>query len=400
MQQLVTTQTVNLSSAPGSPLKGDTYYDTQLGAMRVYNGLAWGSLQRIMLSTNEFRLSLDPADPVPQTDQTAKTAIYLVPYTGNQISLYDGSTWSHVQTEAIGVLISDFGVTANQNYDIFVSAFRITPSSTDTGTDVLTIPSTSNLFSGASVVPNATGGGLTAGTTYWWRYLSATTGTLHTTLAGALANTNKVDITASITAELFIVSLGFGSTWTSDTVRNSAVTRQNGLYVITSRKWLGTMRGSATNQCEDSETKRFLYNYYNRVPRKLKKVETTASWTYNSTTWRELNGATNRVSWIDGSGEIPVDLQAQAMFGISTAGTHYIVGIGYDSTTTSDAELGAQCGGLASLQAVASARLLRANPFGYHYAAAVERCGSAGGNVTIYSNDTRYRTGILGTIFS
>lgn len=404
MQQLVKNQTVNLSSAPASPLTGDTYYDTHFGAMRIFNGTVWVSLCPVLPITNEYRLSLESGVPISQSDQTAKSTLYWMPYLGNQISLYDltSGEWFLVKT-VFGNALSLSGLTADKNYDVFVFTSTATPSSTNTGTDVLTFGSATGWGTGSQVLATTTGGGLTAGTPYYYRAVTSTTGTLHTTLAGAIANTGIKDLTASITSSLVGLSLELSAAWTNDTTRSDALTLTDGVYTKlsnSSRRWVGTIRSTGTTTTEDSEARRFVYNYQNRVPRKLKKLETTASWTYNSTTWRELNAATNRVSWIDGSGEIPVDLQAQAMFGISTANTHYILGIGYDSTTTSDAELGAQCGGLASLQAVASARLLRANAFGYHYAAAVERCSSAGGNVTIYSNDTRYRTGILGTILN
>jgi hypothetical protein len=52
------------------------------------------------------------------------------------------------------------------------------------------------------VTPSATGGGLTAGTTYYINAVDSDTVSFHTSLANALAGTPKVDLTGSITAEI------------------------------------------------------------------------------------------------------------------------------------------------------------------------------------------------------
>src|SRR3990167_2262416 len=41
--------------------------------------------------TNGFRLSLVSGDPVPSADQVGKTDLYLTPFIGGRIALYDGS---------------------------------------------------------------------------------------------------------------------------------------------------------------------------------------------------------------------------------------------------------------------------------------------------------------------
>lgn len=84
----------------------------------------------------------------------------------------------------------------------FVWAGALTPSATDTGTEVLTFTDPTGWQTGWVVYPNATIGGITAGVTYYYRALTTTTGSLHTTLAGSVADTGKVNLTASVTAAL------------------------------------------------------------------------------------------------------------------------------------------------------------------------------------------------------
>lgn len=69
-------------------------------------------------STNDFRLTLTSATPIPTSDVTAATTVYLTPYSGNGISLYDGSsTWAVLESAEVSLSLS--GLTANTNYDIF-----------------------------------------------------------------------------------------------------------------------------------------------------------------------------------------------------------------------------------------------------------------------------------------
>lgn len=86
--------------------------------------------------------------------------------------------------------------------------------------------------------------------------------------------------------------------WTNDTTRATALTTQDGRYVksgATTRLYLGTFRTtSTTGQCEDSAANRFVWNYYNRVLRKLRKYDNTAH-TYNTATWRPFNNSATSV---------------------------------------------------------------------------------------------------------
>lgn len=63
--------------------------------------------------------------------------------------------------------------------------------------------------------------------------------------------------------------------WTDETTRATSLAKQNGVYVKSgdaTRLYLGSLRTTGTNgQCEDSLTKRLVYNYHNRVRRPLFK---------------------------------------------------------------------------------------------------------------------------------
>jgi hypothetical protein len=109
-----------------------------------------------------------------------------------------GEGFEHNNSRGIVVLASRYVDTGTRSAAI--------PSSTDTGTEVLTFGSATGWTTGSDVQVSDTGGGLTAGTTYWYRALTSTTGSLHTTQAGSVAGTGTVNLTASITATLTVTN--------------------------------------------------------------------------------------------------------------------------------------------------------------------------------------------------
>lgn len=130
--------------------------------------------------------------------------------------------------------------------------------------------------------------------------------------------------------------------WASTTTRATAIVLQNGVYVksgTTTDKYLGTFVTTATTTTEDSLQNRYLFNQFNRVPRPLQRVESTASWNYTSNTIRQANGSTsNQVNTVFGSpneaGQIDLTLTVAAS---NTGGgglASLMSGIGVDSTTT------------------------------------------------------------------
>lgn len=125
--------------------------------------------------------------------------------------------------------------------------------------------------------------------------------------------------------------------WTNKTTRATALVAQDGVLSKTgalTRRYLGTFHTTATTTTEDSLSKRFLWNYYNRVPRELKRFEAAASWTYQTTTVRQANANTaNKVSVVVGVAEVALNLNL-AVAGSSAGTTYAQGGIGEDSTTT------------------------------------------------------------------
>ena len=130
--------------------------------------------------------------------------------------------------------------------------------------------------------------------------------------------------------------------WTNDTTRATALTRQDGVPVKSgdaTRLYLGTIYTSATGQCEDSKGKRYVWNAYNRVPRKLYRAEPNASWSYSTDTFRQANAsAANQFDMVIGLAEDAVEAEIIVTMSNSVGGAAVRVAFGVDSTTTATAE--------------------------------------------------------------
>jgi hypothetical protein len=77
--------------------------------------------------------------------------------------------------------------------------------------------------------------------------------------------------------------LEFSQPWTSDTARNDALVRKDGIWVKSAdntRRYLGTFRTISTTQTTDTAAQRYLWNMYNQAPRPCLVTKTTANWTY------------------------------------------------------------------------------------------------------------------------
>lgn len=197
--------------------------------------------------------------------------------------------------------------------------------------------------------------------------------------------------------------------WTNGTTRATALTFQNGVLVksgATTRRYLGTFYTISTTATADTETKRFLWNYYNRAIRYFQVTESTASWSYSvvNTIRQANNNTSNKIELITGYSEDAIDVNVLTSC-INTGVTvgYGYVGIGEDSTTTMlDTGYFQGGGSNASLGAwfVFSANLTKIPAVGYHYYSWNESISNS--TITFYSGNTgagsRQRSGIFGTM--
>lgn len=224
-----------------------------------------------------------------------------------------------------------------------------------------------------------------------WKLLSFSELTL---ALGTVASALPHDVFAYINSNAVAVEK---LAWTSATARATALTLQDGVLVksgATTRRYLGTFCYTTTTQTEDSDSKRYVYNYYNRVKRRMVAKDTTNSWAYTTTSYREINGGstygTSRVGFMVGYAEDIIDARAVHASSVSSGGGVTTCGIGLDGTTNAADNNNANTStNTSALAANYSASVA----VGFHYLAMLE-LGAA--NATFYGDagGTAFQTGM------
>jgi hypothetical protein len=188
---------------------------------------------------------------------------------------------------------------------------------------------------------------------------------LSISLVGKTANKNNdvflYDNGGTLTLELV--------EWTSDSARATAIALLDGVYVKSgdsTRLYLGTIRiNAAGGQCNENDTNRFVWNYFNRTPRRMSKTEST-SHTYASTLRVWNNDAAQKLEFVVGVSEDPIQLN---LFTEMTGATYCNLAWGLDSQSVSSA-LGPQIYGAVHL--VLDRWFALFPGIGYHYLSPLE----------------------------
>lgn len=184
--------------------------------------------------------------------------------------------------------------------------------------------------------------------------------------------------------------------WTNGTTRATALALQDGVYIKSgdaTRRYIGTIYTTSTTTTENSFTKRFVYNHYNKVKYGLYKDETAASWTYTTETFRQMNNnAANKVELIIGVQEHMVSAAGMGAAKTSAGTPSACTGIGINSTSV---HLGR--GGSVSIGSSIPSNMITHYEgmlaVGYNYIALLE-AAQASGTCTWYGNGY---TGTLNT---
>jgi len=197
------------------------------------------------------------------------------------------------------------------------------------------------------------------------------------------------------------MTLELSAAWSSDTARNDAIARQDGVWVKSSdhsRLYIGTIRTTSTTTTEDSLAKRFVWNAYNRVTRAMSVVEATDSWVYNTGTIRQANNnAANQLDFVVGLDGVWVEATVNGIGNVALNAQTQEVLIGLDSTTTNAGTTG-------TIQIAGGALSMTANyrgtmTVGRHFLAWLER-GHGSGTQTFYGDAgvAYHQTGIVGSL--
>lgn len=189
--------------------------------------------------------------------------------------------------------------------------------------------------------------------------------------------------------------------WTDDSTRNVTLGRQNSVIIqsgAANKRYLGTIRTTGTTgRCSDNPANRFVWNYYNRVFKRLYKAFDAASWTYNTiNTWRQCNAsAANQLEIVTGQNEDAIYLwyMLTHVRGLASFG---FIGIGNDSTTVNSASSNRGDSSSTTLRNNRLAQFVVNPGVGYHFYPALEAWGTTGsGNATFERDSNTYSIGSM-----
>ena len=199
----------------------------------------------------------------------------------------------------------------------------------------------------------------------------------------ALTNNTNYDVFVRRDPSTFVVSMDMAA-WTGNA--RPALGSQDGVYIKSgdsTRRYVGTIRTQATNSTADSVKKRFVWNFYNTVPRHLEVADPTDSWVYDTLAFRVANGRTsNSYELVCG---MPTLVRSRVSTIVFSANLGLIcsVGIGVDSTSVNSARyFGALTN--ANVLTPCSADYFDYVSQGYHQIYWLECSG--GGDVTFYGD--------------
>ncbi len=194
--------------------------------------------------------------------------------------------------------------------------------------------------------------------------------------------------------------------WSSSTARATALARQDGVYCKSgdlTRRYVGTFRATSATQTVDEVTRRFLWNYSNRVRRHLAKGVNNSVWTWVNpgADWRQANAtSSNAVEVVIGVQEVLLEVHVQCPIsvggGVQAWGG---VGVGIDSTTVNSAQVFGVT--VDSVERLAVARYADRPAIGYHKVNWLDGASSGSATWTYGSSggaSTRMTVGMVGEI--
>ena len=378
------------------------------------------------------RLSSATGLAVPLADQLAVTSLYVVPYLGDIMSVWDGVDFVPRRfAEATIPLVSNTAHAgyhqASKVFDVgaFVSAgaltFGTTPAWTSatarsaavttlrsidvnnasivmrhgatqtftasdaSGSLLLTVAA--EVVQGQEITVSNSGGalptGIAASTTYYAIWVSATTFKVATSAVNA-ANGTAIAYTNAGT--------GTQTMWRQTTVAANKVTM------------VGTFYTNALAQTEDSRANRLVWNFNNPVERPVRILEATDSWNYSTAAYQQVRAsALNQITVVRGLDRDVMRLTALSQANSSTATIRPIrTGIGLDSTTANISEIVVGVGKVDTEARDCTASYVGFPGLGYHYLAWLER--GAGSDTQTWYGDagvpTYVQSGMNGTVYT
>lgn len=326
------------------------------------------------------RLTGTSGVPYTTSNVTAITTLY---YTAGYNVLYNGSSWVGIASAETSIAVPS---SVHRAHAVFMNY--------NSGTPALIIEDYSQTTISITGATNATPVVLTASNTLSVGDIIYVEGMAGLTSLNGKAWRISARSSTTITCESSVGNGAYTSggtvyvmTGSSAPALSPALTTQNGITVSgnsAQRKYLGSILTTSTSgQTEDSTTKRFIWNNYNRKQRTFLVQEGTASWTWNAASWHMTNASTsNRVEYFVGVADTEFYLEA-TLHTNAGASTVTSPGIGINLVTSVSALLYPELGA-AGEEAYGIAKYNTAPAAGYSFAQQLEFARL--GTPTMYGN--------------
>lgn len=241
------------------------------------------------------RLTLTTGVPVMIADVTTTSLVYYTPYVGNQLPIYNGTTFTPQTFSEMTLTLNNPNHVINSNYDVFAAQNAAV-------TTICTGPAWTS----------DTGRGTGAATTQLSRVLGLWT--------------NTVSMTCRNNATTFTVAAGYGTYL--GTLRTTGT--------VADTIWTAAPAAAAGG----GNSRLYLWNAYNRVPTTASSKDSTDTWSYATATWRSAdNNVANRITGVFGLNEDAVSVRYNAAMILS--GSTAATGVGLDVTNAYTGTTGA-----------------------------------------------------------
>jgi len=341
-------------------------------------------------STNDFRLTLTSGLAVTTTDVVNASTIYLTPYKGNVISLYDGTKWVSYESNEISLAL---GTLATGNYDVFCYA--------NAGVPTLEFLAWTNATTQAVPITKLNGVNVkSTDTTRRWVGSFENKGNVSSTVT--ISNGTPCTITWNSNPAINNMPVVFTSTGTLpsglvagttyyvaslgliDTNTFNVSATPGGALINTTTTGSGTHTCTVPTYTEMSKLNPMLSNSENQVGFDLYRLEATTSWTYTTAAYRQSRA--NRANQFNIIQAVDNDIYILAQQRVAhSAGGNTITllpAIGLDSRTAATSNYALQLA--ANLASLSNSLYIGRTGIGAHYIAALE-FSTASGTATWYA---------------
>jgi hypothetical protein len=316
--------------------------DELAARVELLEGGGVGTLVNIAPSHCDLRLTAETGVPLSISDQTGATSVYLTPFRGAIIALYDGSGWAGYPTSQLTLSLSGFD--RHRLYDIWCYLDTGTPTLDSTAWNAPTTGAITTVTNASPPVVTSAAHGLSVDDIVTIYGVVGSTGVNTTSRISAVTTDTFTPQTLDAVNLSAPGAYSSGGTWVkkySGGTRATALTYQNGVLVKTgdaTRRYVGTVCINATGgQTEDTIAERLVYSHINFKVRDLRVIDTTDSWTYAVSAWRGArNSFFNRVDLVLGVAEHMVTVDTATTLSGSSNG---IGGVGVDSVSANSAQI-------------------------------------------------------------